>query len=353
VGVFGAAFTDRLIADSLCPVESFLFHPTDETCWSRMALLICALRAGIKKLQSKCPNSTPTQNAALPAQAPHPSLNLDRSTILPYRQSFVDAEDQSIHTVSGLHHFDKDKIAYSGVLDNTTTRVFVKYVQSYSEEAHRACYDLGFAPKLLGSGTLHARWRMIVTEWLDPQKWKSLFYPVAGNHLTQARVEYALEKISEFGKTGWVHGDVRDANVMVFVGSKNDVGEGGGGVLLVDFDWSGRHGEVLYPHNMEVQRIRRARDAKRLGVIKPEHDLEMMTYICRLRTDGPWTSVECLLSNVRVTLQLTTKCVPIICANDQCPLSRCWLLLIYYCQFDFQNISVCVTYDSNAHVLTP
>jgi hypothetical protein len=71
---------------------------------------------------------------------------------------------------------------------------------------------------------------------------------------------------------------------MVFIGDNDDVREDGG-VLLVDFDWSGRHGEVLYPHNMESQRIPRARDAKRLGVIKPEHDLEMMRYICQLPVD--------------------------------------------------------------------
>jgi hypothetical protein len=156
----------------------------------------------------------------------------------------------------------------------------VKYVQKYSEEAHRACYELGFAPELLGSGTLHAGWRMIVMEWLDPEKWSSLYH--APNHLTPSRIGYAEEKISEFGKAGWVHGDVRDANIMVFIGSKDEAEENdaGGGIRLVDFDWAGRHNEVLYPHNMEIQKIPRARDAKRLGVIQPEHDLKMMRHVC-------------------------------------------------------------------------
>jgi aminoglycoside phosphotransferase (APT) family kinase protein len=96
---------------------------------------------------------------------------------------------------------------------------------------------------------------------------------------TQPRIDYAVEKMSEFGKAGWVHGDAHYGNVMVFIGREDDAG---GGVLLVDFDWPGRYNEVFYSHNMETQTIHRARDAKRLGVVKPEHDLEMMKYICRL-----------------------------------------------------------------------
>lgn len=254
-----------------------MFHPTDDTSWKRIALLICALKTGIKKLQSECPDYTPTQTPVPSAEA---SLNPDRVAILPYQCSFVDAKDQTIRTVSSLHHLDKEKLVYSGILDDTSTRVFVKYVQRYSEEAHHACCDLGFAPKLLGSGTLHAGWRMIVMEWLDPEKWNSLFY--APERLTPSRIEYALEKISEFGNEGWVHGDIRDANVMVFIGSEDEAGDNdvGVGVRLVDFDWSGHHEEVFYPHNMETKAIRRAKGAVRLGVIKREHDLEMMRHTC-------------------------------------------------------------------------
>jgi hypothetical protein len=46
--------------------------------------------------------------------------------------------------------------------------------------------------------------------------------------------------VSGFHNEGWVHGDLRDANLIV--GNENP-----GQVMLVDFDWGGRNGQVSYP----------------------------------------------------------------------------------------------------------
>ena len=46
------------------------------------------------------------------------------------------------------------------------------------------------------------------------------------------------ELVAEFHNMGFVHGDLRDTNIL----SGND-----GSVKLVDFDWGGRGGAVSYP----------------------------------------------------------------------------------------------------------
>ena len=46
---------------------------------------------------------------------------------------------------------------------------------------------------------------------------------------------------------------------------------------LVDFDWSGRIGEVRYPMNVyQGQRLWRPREAEDGQLIKADHDIEML-----------------------------------------------------------------------------
>lgn len=45
---------------------------------------------------------------------------------------------------------------------------------------------------------------------------------------------------------GLVHGDLRFMNILCDVK---------GNVMIVDFDWAGREGEVKYPHNVNTSQI--------------------------------------------------------------------------------------------------
>ncbi|KAH0828842.1 hypothetical protein J3R83DRAFT_3312 [Lanmaoa asiatica] len=51
------------------------------------------------------------------------------------------------------------------------------------------------------------------------------------------------EKLKAFHHAGFVHGDIRDVNIVV---SKTDVTR----FMFVDFDWSGRKGEVRDIHRV-------------------------------------------------------------------------------------------------------
>ena len=62
---------------------------------------------------------------------------------------------------------------------------------------------------------------------------------------------------------GLVFGDLREPNVMITKES----------LKLVDFDWSGRQGEVRYPVDIS-RRIEWPEGVKGEGEIRPEHDKE-------------------------------------------------------------------------------
>ena len=69
---------------------------------------------------------------------------------------------------------------------------------------------------------------------------------------------------------GWVHGDLRSTNVMV-------KRRGLDGSFLIDFDWSGKNQEVVYPSfvNREVTRPVGADDGEFILAV---HDVEMLSY---------------------------------------------------------------------------
>ena len=84
------------------------------------------------------------------------------------------------------------------------------------------------------------------------------------------QVRTILEKAIHFLHSGgFVHGDVRDTNLLVKV-------DGGLGVLFVDFDWAGKAGEARYPMNVNRADIPRPEGARNGRFIRPEDDVEMI-----------------------------------------------------------------------------
>ena len=72
----------------------------------------------------------------------------------------------------------------------------------------------------------------------------------------------------------FVHGDVRDVNIMVRKDGKLEF-------MLVDFDWSGIIGEARYPININKVDLWRTEDVSDGQLIKSDHDIPMLDHICR------------------------------------------------------------------------
>jgi RIO-like serine/threonine protein kinase len=86
-------------------------------------------------------------------------------------------------------------------------------------------------------------WKIIVMEYLDLK-------PVCDlkNHASIICGKLA-EIISLMRDNEFVHGDFRSSNVL---GVLNN-GEFQGQVVVLDFDWSGKHGVVRYPNQMSKE----------------------------------------------------------------------------------------------------
>lgn len=91
------------------------------------------------------------------------------------------------------------------------------------------------------------------------------------SHEEKQRLREELSsKLTDLHQMDFVHGDVRDANVMV---RKDRLGW-----KLVDFDWSGKIGEVRYPMNVN-RGLRRPEGALDGKLILADHDIKMLDYL--------------------------------------------------------------------------
>ncbi len=147
-------------------------------------------------------------------------------------------------------------------------RFCIKFRRRYSETAHRAAVELNMAPRLYAVDTFYG-WYMIVMEDLSAAY--VTLDSLRGRDMA-GRVRDALRQLHE---AGFVHGDVRDLNVMVRRASApTTLPE----FQLVDFDWAGAVNEATYPHSMNPE-VPRAADAVVGGKITPAHDMFMSSLL--------------------------------------------------------------------------
>ncbi|KAI6010555.1 hypothetical protein EDC04DRAFT_2905818 [Pisolithus marmoratus] len=121
-------------------------------------------------------------------------------------------------------------------------------------------------PRCAGFKKIPGGWFMVVMDDLsnDYETLANMSVPVPTKSLIRA-------KLAGFHKAGFVHGDIRDTNIMV---SKSDNTQ----FRIIDFDWAGIAGEVKYPAflNPEVRRPEGATDGE---FILAEHDDAMLNDI--------------------------------------------------------------------------
>ncbi|KAH9035006.1 hypothetical protein EDB85DRAFT_1889513 [Lactarius pseudohatsudake] len=87
----------------------------------------------------------------------------------------------------------------------------------------------GHAPQLLGYGDIPGGWHIVVMEWINHEDTNLKSF--APEHLPRWSNDLK-STVKAFHHKGWVHGDLRDANLIV----GNQEPER---MLLVDFDWGG------------------------------------------------------------------------------------------------------------------
>ncbi|KAI0090497.1 hypothetical protein BDY19DRAFT_1055504 [Irpex rosettiformis] len=137
---------------------------------------------------------------------------------------------------------------------NPSDRVVVKFTSTYSRQAHELLAQAQLAPALQFCeqvpevGNLY----VVIMDYVKHDV-GALFHPAA-----------LCEAVNLLHKNDLVHGDLRRPNVLV-VGNE---------VRLIDFDWSGKSGEVRYPETILLEHEWHP-DVDRCGPIEKEHDAYM------------------------------------------------------------------------------
>jgi RIO-like serine/threonine protein kinase len=113
--------------------------------------------------------------------------------------------------------------------------VLIKFARRYSIELHEICAKAGHAPPILAFERLPGGWFALAMEYIESG------VPITHSSLLTAHRSHWMAELQglmdSFHTKDLVHGDLQDANIIC----KND------SVMLIDFDWGGKEGEVSYP----------------------------------------------------------------------------------------------------------
>ncbi|KAF9062855.1 hypothetical protein BDP27DRAFT_1336043 [Rhodocollybia butyracea] len=161
----------------------------------------------------------------------------------------------SMETLPSKHAVDVDQVTFPYVRtyeSSSGTTVPFNYIERISQirliivkfgygrygvDAHRAAAQSNLAPALLNHTNLDGGWWMVVMETLE-DSWKPCNDFV---NIEQPCKEAIEQSVRRFHELGFIHGDLRDANLFVsFDGGQWDC-------QIIDYDWAGREGEVRYP----------------------------------------------------------------------------------------------------------
>lgn len=115
---------------------------------------------------------------------------------------------------------------------------------------------------------------MAVMEYLDPEIYQDLTSGYGNDASLKEEVNRVVTILHE---GGFVHGDIRDVNIMTR--RRWEPKDGARTALLLDFDWAGRDGVVTYPINVNVTSIRRHDEVRDWKPIKKDHDWFMVKQI--------------------------------------------------------------------------
>ena len=191
--------------------------------------------------------------------------------LFPYQDHYT-ARDGELVEFDYLERLDATKLIFTA-RNSKGDKLFIKFTRRYSEGAHQYCSGGGIAPDLYAIEKLPGGWVMVVMEFLGDE-----FILLSSSNVERDVLKVGLKAAVDILHQGnFVHGDIRDSNVMLKVNW--DMTKGSGNVKLVDFDWADQVGKAGYPPNVNHEGIQRPVDARDGKPMTKEHDLQMLGYI--------------------------------------------------------------------------
>ena len=149
-------------------------------------------------------------------------------------------------------------------------KIIVKFTGAYNEAAHTLLATQGLAPQLLSCDRSKLTgFTMIVMDYIDGEQLRHR-YP-RGYEIPTGVFEQVKNAIGLLHGNEFVFGDLRWPNILVTSTNWQDR------VQLVDFDWCGKVNVAKYPADINVVDIEWPKDVVPGGLMRFEHDEEMLS----------------------------------------------------------------------------
>ncbi|KAI6098759.1 hypothetical protein F5141DRAFT_1032487 [Pisolithus sp. B1] len=258
----GAAWNLRPHAQTLSTPLLLNSHHTDKQNLLVVARHIAAFRKAIRSLKEHY------DTAPFSPLTPSPPLR----HIFPWPTSFYTPDGSQKVDFTYERPLYDNKLLFFGTRGDTQERICIKFAPSYSKEAHECCVTLNCAPALLGFNSIPGGWTIVAMEALTD--YTSLYQLTKSTPLTlcvfEALYEEMLKCLKSFHDKGFVHGDIRDTNIMISHDRKN--------VKFIDFDWAGKADDknTRYPCNVNTLEVKRPDDVEGWAPIQKCHDEAML-----------------------------------------------------------------------------
>ncbi len=257
-------------------LQSLTFHNTNIEEYDALARRISALKAALGSLddyytelevrpRAFVPSATDrrrqTRSTTLRSTQGSPSSDVFR--VYPHPTEFSRHESGERLSFTYEAEMDERSLLFKGkAMDNK--RICIKFVRRYGKDVHLWFARRGSAPELIAFETLPGGWYMVVMELLDTS-WILLADMERRPQELKRRIHVDLVELHQ---QKMVHGDLRDTNIMVREGLE---------FMVLDFDWAGGLGEVMYPPFINKAReLGRPADVDDGVLISAQHDLYML-----------------------------------------------------------------------------
>ncbi|KAE9406258.1 hypothetical protein BT96DRAFT_915486 [Gymnopus androsaceus JB14] len=258
IQILGGVMIDRPQTEVLTASMPMSFHTCNKDMLLDLARTLTALHILFTDL-GKLYENPPAASPSSPVQHS-----------FPYSRSFEDGEETTSFTY--IRRVDSSRLVFEVKTEHNDI-LYVKYAQQYGEAAHRQAHKIGLAPKLLACTELEGGWKMVVMESI-PTRYEAVddIFKNVDVVVKEDIKRKVREALDPFFKEGYVHGDLRPANIFFDVKEKK--------VLVIDYDWAGPVGEVRYPPSVWTTATIWCPEAHlSLRLIKLEHDQEMVEHL--------------------------------------------------------------------------
>ncbi|KAF8523805.1 hypothetical protein JB92DRAFT_2882804 [Gautieria morchelliformis] len=264
IGFAGAVWSDYPNLQVLAPVLPLFYHATDWDMQMRTARYFGAMKKAIRELEAFYQKEA---DALMDIDVP-PKDDNPAAPMFPHPHQYTSLSDSRRCSFNYVQRLE-DKLLFHG--RSGGDNICIKFTRRYSKEAHLKCSSLGFAPALRGFEHIEGGWLMVVMDLIDDDTYEQLDdVPPSDRSTFKTEIRRCVRQLHD---AGFVHGDIRATNFMVPKGKEETK------IMLIDFDWAGKMGEVRYPHNVNVVGVRRSPGAYDGELITTGHDLAMIEFL--------------------------------------------------------------------------